>query len=207
MAFSKQIASQLFKPSGLIGRFILPRLWNKRNRALNDFVFELLELRSTDRILEVGFGGGYLLDRIQNAVHQGMAAGVDLSSLMITYFKKKHWSFFRDGRFFIAQVNTELLPFVPESFSKVCTVNTLFYVKDIQQALSEFYRILMKNGTAVICFTDKKDLESRSFARHGLRLYESQEVQQMMTFVGFHSIRMICKNDRYRVFHCAVGIK
>lgn len=207
MAFSKQLASQLFYPSGIVGRYILPCMWNKRNRALNDLVFQQLDLQPDDRVLEVGFGGGYLLNRIQNVVYQGMAAGVDLSSLMVAHFKKQYRSLFRNGHIFLGRGHAEELPFVSGSFSKVCTINTLFYLKNVQQALIELHRILIQNGMAVVCFTDRKDLESRPFARYGLRLFESEEVQQMMASVGFHSIRMIRKNDRYRDFHCAVGAK
>lgn len=61
---AKLMARQLGHPSGLVGRLILGPLWNRRNAALNDVAFDHLALRPHDRVLEVGFGGGYLIGRI-----------------------------------------------------------------------------------------------------------------------------------------------
>ena len=207
MALSKFIASQLFAPSGIIGHFVLPGMWNKRNRALNDLVLKHLALQSQDRILEVGFGGGYLLSRIHSAVKEGLAAGVDLSSAMISHFKRQHRTSLREGRLVIGQVDGETLPFGSESFDKVCSVNTIFYLKDVPLAFSELHRVLVRKGKALICFTDKKDLEERPFSKHGLRLFEAREVRNLMSKAGFRDIQMIHAKDRYRDFHCAVGIK
>lgn len=64
MALSRFIAQQLGRPSGIVGKFILGPVWNKRNLALNDVAFDNLALSLHDRVLEVGFGGGYLLGRV-----------------------------------------------------------------------------------------------------------------------------------------------
>jgi hypothetical protein len=74
MTFSKLVARQLGNPSGITSK-IAAFVWNRRNAALNDAVFDLLALESFDRVLEIGFGGGYLIAspgvlvscRLQNA--------------------------------------------------------------------------------------------------------------------------------------------
>jgi len=72
---SRIIASQLGKPSGIFANFA-GLIWNRRNATLNNTVFDLLALRPTDRVLEIGFGGGYLLNRMMTVVNDGLAAGV-----------------------------------------------------------------------------------------------------------------------------------
>ena len=71
MRWDKFVAQQLGRPSGLIGQLILGPVWNKRNAALNDVAFDHLALNPHDRVLEVGFGGGYLLSRISTVVTEG----------------------------------------------------------------------------------------------------------------------------------------
>jgi ubiquinone/menaquinone biosynthesis C-methylase UbiE len=207
MLFPKKFASQLINPSGFFGRFMLPHIWNLGNRILNNLVFEQLDLQPNDRVLEIGFGGGYLLRRIRAEIKQGLVAGVDLSPLMIARFKRRRRFFFRDGHIFLGRVRAEASPFISKSFTKVCTINTLFFLKDVQQVLFEMHRILAENGTAIVCFTDQVSLKTQTFVRYGLRLFEPEEVQKIMEPTGFKHVRMIHAREGDRGFYCVVGIK
>ena len=63
MAISKHLENQLGNPTGIFST-LAAWMWNRRNAALNDTVLELLALEPTDRVLDIDFGGGYLLDRM-----------------------------------------------------------------------------------------------------------------------------------------------
>ena len=62
--FSRFLARQLACPTGVFGRWVLGPLWNRRNAVLNDAAFAALAPEPADRVLDVGFGGGYLLERL-----------------------------------------------------------------------------------------------------------------------------------------------
>jgi ubiquinone/menaquinone biosynthesis C-methylase UbiE len=47
---------------------------------MNELTLRLLELVPDDCVLEIGFGGGDLIDRIAPLVTRGHIAGVDFSS-------------------------------------------------------------------------------------------------------------------------------
>ena len=51
------IARQLSCPTGLFGG-IMGLLMNRHNAKMNRFAVRQLELKTTDRVLEIGFGGG-----------------------------------------------------------------------------------------------------------------------------------------------------
>ena len=76
---AQKLARQLGRPDGFIARHVLPRLWNRRNRALNDAVYEALAPRADDAILDIGCGGGYLAARLARTLTQGRMVGVDHS--------------------------------------------------------------------------------------------------------------------------------
>ena len=80
-AWGRWLAGQLADPGGPAGILLAP-LWNRRNAALNDAAFDALALAADDRVLEVGFGGGYLLGRMAGRVSQGFVAGADVSAAM-----------------------------------------------------------------------------------------------------------------------------
>ena len=85
----RMIAKQLGCPSGLIGRYVLAALWNRRNAALNDSALVSLRLNTSDRVLDVGFGGGYLIDKMLNKVAEGHVSGIDASAIMVEQCRRK----------------------------------------------------------------------------------------------------------------------
>ena len=201
------LARQLANPSGMIGKLIMAPIWNRRNSALNDVAFDSLALHSHDRVLEVGFGGGYLLGRMATAVTDGFLAGVDVSPAMISFCEKRYRSLVEAGKLELQYAQAESLPYPDGHFTKACSVNSIFYWKDAPQALSELYRVLEVGGMLVICFTRKRCMEDKEFARHGLALYEDGQVCQIIESAGFDEIDMTQASDRHREFLCIIGRK
>ena len=207
MFFDKLLAKQLGNPSGIIGRWVAAPVWNKRNIALNDVALENLALSPDDCVLEIGFGGGYLLGKMSKIVTDGLLAGVDGSQAMVDYCEKRFRALIRDGWLDLKCATAESLPYPDAYFTKVCSVNSIFYWHDVPAAFSQVWRVLADGGALVLCFTCKESLEDKSFARQGLVLYDADEVQQMMESAGFHETRTISSADRHRKFLCVVGRK
>ena len=201
------LARQLANPSGVIGRWVMAPIWNRRNSALNDAVFDSLALHPRDRVLEVGFGGGYLLGRMAAVVTEGLLAGVDVSPAMVAFCEKRYRPLVEAGKLDLQCAPAESLPYPDGHFSKACLVNSIFYWQDAPQALSELHRVLEEGGLLVMCFTCKRCLEDRQFARHGLALYEDGQVCQMMESAGFDGVDTTRASDRHREFLCIVGRK
>ncbi len=207
MALSRLLARQLLRPSGPIGRWVLPRIFNRRNLALNELTLKRLDLRADDRVLEVGFGGGYLLGRIAETVTDGSIAGVDASRAMVAFCRRQHRSLVTDGRLDLRQASVEALPYPSDTFTRACTVNTIFYMADVPGALSELRRVLIDGGTLAVCFTCREFLEDRRFVQHGLSLYDAEEVRSLMAAAGFCGIDGARGSDRWREFECLTGRK
>ena len=156
--------------------------------ALNDVALAKLDLRPDDRVLEVGFGGGYLLGRIAAAVTAGSIAGVDVSEAMVAYCRQQYRSTILTGRLNLCCGTAEALPYPAEQFDKVCTVNSVFYWNDAPRAIVEIGRVLKGNGLLVHCFTCKESLQDKNFARNGLALYDPDDVKLMTETAGFSAI-------------------
>jgi len=204
MTFARFISKQLSNPSGIVGN-LAAFLWNRRNARLNDVAFDSLALNSTDRVLEVGFGGGYLLGRMSAVLTNGWLAGVDVSPAMITFCERRYHPLKQNGKLELRCAQAESLPYPSAYFTKVCSVNSIFYWQNVQRALSEFERVLTRGGFLVICFTCKESLENRNFAKH-IALYEADEIEQMAASCGFQvsTERLF---DRHRKFLCMTARK
>ena len=207
MNFQQYIARQLSHPTGLVGKFVLGPLWNRRNAALNEAAFTHLALKEDDRVLDVGFGGGYLLGKIISTVKEGFVAGIDVSSEMVENCRTRYCIEIEAGRVDIQCSQAESLPYPDDTFTKVSSVNSIFYWDDVEQGIGEIYRVLEDGGMVVLTFTCKEDLGSKAFARHGVETFEEEEVEEMLVKAGFRYVWTVRGQDQHRAFVSVVGRK
>ena len=207
MKFHQYLARQLSKPAGIIGKLILGRLWNKRNAKLIEVTLSNLELAEDDRILDIGFGGGYLLKKAIPQVSRGLVAGLDVSPVMVENSQAQFRKYIRSGKVDIRCGQAERLPFPDAYFTKVSSVNSLFYWSDAQQGIAEIFRVLQTGGRIVLTFTERKDLENKGFSQYGIRTFDTEEVQQMLVRAGFRDVKEKRDWDKHREFICVTGYK
>lgn len=203
MVVSKWIARQLGRPTGILGWFA-GQVWNRRNTALNDTLLERLALQPTDRVLEVGFGGGYLLQRMAAQVTDGRLAGVDISPAIVAAAQNRFRRAIQAGQIELRCAPVEALPYPAQTFTKVYSVNSIFYWQDLPQAISEMRRVLADGGRLALCFTCKASLERKGFAQN-IRLYDADDVAQVMQAHGFREIQVALFADAYRQYACLSG--
>ena len=205
--FAQLVARQLTHPTGLIGRWLLGPLWNRRNRPLNDAALAQLALHTNDRVLEVGFGGGYLLGRMSASVTNGFIGGVDISTVMVDRCQARYRPLIQSGKMDLKAGTADRLFYPAAHFDKAVSVNSIFYWPDAPQAMRELNRVLRREGHLVLCFTDRASLQQKDFARHGLTLYTVDEVQHLLEAAEFHTVNVIKQADRHREFWCVTAQK
>lgn len=205
MTMNKLLANQLGNPTGIVGK-IAGFLWNRRNAALNDTVLALLALQPGDRVLDIGFGGGYLLNRMSTAVTGGLLAGVDVSPAMVAYAEKRYRKAVSAGNLDLRCAAAESLPYPDGHFTRVCSVNSIFYWQNVELGIHEIRRVLEAGGKVVLCFTCKASIENKGFAKN-IHLYEPGEMEQIMAEDGFLDIHTAFFSDRYRQYLCISGEK
>jgi ubiquinone/menaquinone biosynthesis C-methylase UbiE len=198
MTISKLVANQLGNPTGVFGK-LAATIWNRRNAALNDTAFELLALQPSDRVLEIGFGGGYLLTRMAMRVTDGWLAGVDSSAAMVAHAEKHFQATIRSGRLELKCAAAESLPYPDQYFTKAGSVNSIFYWQDIKQGLREIFRVLEHDGKVVVCFTDKGSLEKKGFAKE-IKLFDGNDIELLLIEIGFQDTEVLFFADRYRQY-------
>lgn len=194
------IARQLGNPSHGVGQVVLAPLWNRRNSSLNNRAFTELTVQPDDRILEIGFGGGYLLRLMLEQISSGLVAGIDISPAMVSYCTVRSYRTVRAGQVKLLHGAAENLPFLDNSFTKVCSVNSIFYWHDANRVFQEVIRVLSPQGLLVLCFTERQSLATRDFSRYGLKLYESEAVARLLESVGFSIRNLERSQDRHRQY-------
>lgn len=203
MTLARFAANQLGKPSGIVSTFAAFS-WNRRNAALNDTVLDLLALQPDDRVLDIGFGGGYLLNRMSSTITDGLLAGVDISPAMVARAKKRYQESVNTHRLDLRCAAAESLPYPAGHFTKVCSVNSIFYWRNVEQGIGEIRRVLVTGGKVVLCFTAKESLKNKGFAKN-IRLFDADDILQIMPAHGFQEIKATFFSDKYRQYVCIAG--
>jgi ubiquinone/menaquinone biosynthesis C-methylase UbiE len=202
----KFIARQLAHPSGLFGRWFTARWLDKANAAMNKLTLERLSVAAGDRLLEVGFGGGDLLEQLLSTKPIAFVAGVDLSMEMVNVVGRRLSSYILAGKADVRTGDIEALPYADGEFNKLCSVNTLYFWRNPSVALAECRRVLRRGGQIILCFNAKQDLALWLPHKHGFRLYDLSEVEDLLDVAGFTSIEVVsAKDSEQGEFYCVTG--
>ena len=202
------LASQLRQPSGWFGKQVISRVLNRDNAAMNKLAFRMLNLESAaERVLELGFGGGYLLHKILKHPGVKSVAGIDVSPEMVEFCRKRFASDIKTGKLKLKCSNTVNKASFDSNFTKICTVNTIYFWSDVKQTLTQLHQILEEKGLLVVCFNCKEFLKKTILPKHSVQIYDIEEVKYLMKAVGFKNIQWIMNSQPKEHFVCIVGEK
>lgn len=207
MNISKFFASQLREPKGFIGRVFISKILNSANAGMNDLTLALLDLEKADKILEVGFGGGALLSKILDTKPNKTVFGVDSSKDMVALGNKTLKKHIAKGLVKLDCFSVDALPYESNQFTKICSVNTIYFWEDCSQALKELHRVLDEKGSLVITFGDEKSMRDDAVYQYGFNLYTSEEVQHILKSEGFVIDQVQQRNDKSGDFFAISAIK
>ena len=181
------ISRQLSHPSGLLGKAIR-WLMNRSNAKMNEFAVQQLELSSSDRVLEIGFGGGVTLPTIINGA--AFVGGIDHSKDVIEWAKFQYSSDVATGHADFRVGAVEAIPFGTAEFEKVCTVNTLYFWRSLDKGLEEIRRVLSPGDRVVIGFLPKEWMDRLGYPSDIFTSRTSDEVITTLTRTGFNQVRV-----------------
>lgn len=120
---------------------------------------KLLDPQPDERILEIGFGTGYALERIIFQLKNGYCAGIDLSPTMASLARKKLLRGDLMARAGLVCSDSLPIPFATNTFDAVFSSFTLelFDTPQIPILLGECRRVLSSNGRLVIVSLSKDE--------------------------------------------------
>jgi ubiquinone/menaquinone biosynthesis C-methylase UbiE len=77
------------------------------------------------------------------------------------------------------------LPFVDGTLDGVVTVNTIYFVAELQEAFTELARVVAHSGRIVVGVADPETMAKLPFTSHGFRLRPIPEVITTLQSAGF----------------------
>lgn len=187
-----EMARLLGKPEGEAGRAVGERL-NRVNADITTAVYRRLQLRPSDRVLEIGFGNGKLLTALLACADDLTYVGVDISETMVTEAIAFNAELVAAGQASFRLAPAEAIPCPDQSFDKVFAVNVIYFWPDPVRALAEMRRVLRPDGMSVIAAVKPDtDQPPPPFAReeYGFRVRDAATVVTLHRDAGFGQIEL-----------------
>jgi ubiquinone/menaquinone biosynthesis C-methylase UbiE len=138
-------------PRGMLGR-VGGRLM-ALDHWLPTWVLDLLEIKVSDSVLEVGSGPGLGLELAAARAREGRVAGVDASETMLEIASRRNRAQIEAGRVELCLGNADHLPFDDATFDKAMTLNSLHIWSDPVAGLREIRRVLRPGGRVAVAIT------------------------------------------------------
>jgi len=185
-SFSEYIGSQFGNPHGIIG-MICCFIMNRINRPMYDRTVELLKLGPENRVLDIGYGNGYLL----NSVYRKTGAelhGIDISEDMRKRADKRNRAARNDRKLFLKVGDCCNLCYEDEYFHAVTSINTVYFWSDTAKGLSEIRRTLKTGCSFYNVAYSKEFLDSLRYTEKGFKKFEPEELAELGRQAGFNTI-------------------
>ena len=174
----RTLISQAHRPRGLFGHLTGLRFAHRSsNRRRNRWVVALLDVRPTDRVLEVGFGPGVAIAELAGFATEGHVVGIDHSAVMVRQARRRNAVAIRAGRVELHQASVAALPSFTAPFDAVLAVNTVGMWPDPVGRLVELRGLLRAGGR--IALVNQPRLPGAS------TLGAAAELRELLTKAGF----------------------
>ena len=208
MSFSTYFSKQARKPSGIFGCIVMSMVFDRGNAFLNDFVYDLMSIQANDHVIEIGSGTGKFIKKMAKNIDNGFIEGVDFSNTMVSIAQRKNKNNIANGKVKIVEGNFDEMKYEKESYSKACSVNTLYFWNRPEYTVKKIAEILMPRGKLYLAFEDIEQLKKRNLNQKIFHLYTKDEVQNLLFNTAlFKKVSTVSRNNGKSLFHCVVAIK
>ena len=139
--------AQFHHPSGAVGHVAgWVMSWRSSNVVRNRWAVQLLDVRPTDRVIELGCGPGVAIAALATRAIRGFVVGVDHSQVMIRQACRRNRAAIRAGRVCLIHMPVESLSISDGPFNAALAVNTVGMWPDPTARLRELARLLRPDG-------------------------------------------------------------
>ncbi|GAB2848230.1 class I SAM-dependent methyltransferase [Actinoallomurus bryophytorum] len=182
----KYLVRQAHHPQGVVG---WANGWmfahRPSNRQRNLWAVSLLDVRPTDRVLEIGFGPGVAIAALAGRAKRGHVFGVDHSKAMVRHAARRNAAAIRARRVQLTHASVERLPSFGDPLDAILAVNSVGFWPDPVVRLRELRRLLRPAGRIALVSQPRCPGATRDTT-----VRAAQELRDLLTEAGFTDTRV-----------------
>lgn len=174
----RELAAQLSRPHDKRGLEVADMM-HASNIGMTRNSIDNLNLETYDSVLEIGHGNGAHLPLLFEKSDSVQYTGFELSMLMHEEAIKANKQFLGQQARFILGTKPQL-PFDSKEFSKIFTVNTLYFWEEPLEFLNDCYRVMKAEGLFCVTFAHKDFMEKLPFTKYIFKLYSVDDFKMIV---------------------------
>lgn len=200
----KEIPFALYrKPEGGQGKEIVDEM-NESHYRLTTWGLENIHFTGSERILEIGCGGGRTAGRLAALAPNGSVTGVDYSQDCVIWAKEANAALVENGKLEIFQADIEKLPFDDAVFDKALAIETIYFWPDLGKNFKEAARVLKPGGEFIIlCEAYNSDdsgseykEKNKQLSKYGnMKILSPDEAERLLKNAGFKKTEVFLRKE------------
>jgi SAM-dependent methyltransferase len=190
----RAIAAQLAHPDGEAG-IAMGHTMNDSNTGMVLRTIAALEVQDGDRVLELGHGNCIHLESLLAGKSDVRYHGLEISGTMHRASVAANAHFISDGCVQFSLYDGATLPFPDAAFTKVFTVNTLYFWAEPAALLRELHRVLRPGGSLCVAYAQRTFMEKLPFTRFGFELYDDARFAALAEGSAFMAPSFIAERE------------
>ena len=139
---------QFGNPAGFMGN-IVGKILAANNKERTGWVLSFMDVKPDDKILEIGYGPGLAIEKLEKKIKNGLIVGVDVSEVMLKQASRRNFEGIKQGKVKLYQGTINNLNYKNNFFNHVFGINVSLFWKD---PVAEFKKIrnLLKPGASLL---------------------------------------------------------
>ena len=189
---------QCMKPHGQEGIETIERM-NKNHKEISEFAFSCIEVKSDDKILDIGCGGGVNIEKFLKLTRNNVD-GLDYSEVSVSESIKRNEKAVDEGKCKVIQADVSAMPINDEEYDLVSAFETIYFWPDIQNTFKEVLRVIKPNGRFMIAQgTDGTHPDDEKWLNtvEGMQVYDADELRDYLLNAGFDKVQSYKKENDY----------
>ncbi len=186
MPLKQKVVAQFMRPQGFWGQvagFIMAN--RPSNIKRNEWTLDLLKLKPTDHLLEVGFGPGVAIKKASRIITKGSIAGIDHSETMLAQASKLNSDAIQCGTVELYLGTVEELPAFARPFDKIFSANVVQFWRDPVATFKKLRSLLAPSGIIATTYM-ARNKGATNADTHAM----VKEIIRQLQASGFSSIRV-----------------
>jgi cyclopropane fatty-acyl-phospholipid synthase-like methyltransferase len=202
----KKIARQFRKPEGILGRLIA-MFMERNNKPGYDWMLAMLKVEAGDKVLEVGYGTGALLEILASTFKDAMFYGVDFSELMFKKATKRNKKYIEAKQVILS--HGDFLDYAGAGeFSKIYGMNVLYFWADLLPYFVKLHGLLKKNGVLYLIMASPERLNKMAFTHQDVfNKYTVNEVVTALKKSAFNKVHYETRTTPLGEAYCLIAEK
>ncbi len=182
----KALGKQLRKPSGIFG-ILVSKMMDIRNKEFYNKIILALDIKSGDKIYEIGYGPGLGIRLIADSTTDCLIGGIDFSELMYRKATKRNKKFIDSGLVNLRYGDLLTTDLGTEKYDKIFCVNVIYFWADLSKVFNKIYSMTNTGGVYCIFMTPASDFENLKFTKDFCK-YSIEKVELELKNAGFKRV-------------------